>query len=215
MRKNALPPPPAAEEPLWPSLEVRDRQRERRRKALLDAAVTMFNERGFQATSLDDIAAQVGITKPVIYHYLGNKDQVLFHCVQHGIELLRDAAASSPSGEGSGADQLRLFLIAYAEIIMSDFGRCVIRTDDHQLSADSRTRFRALKREIDQALRDRVRTAMADGTIRQGDVRLTAFTLAGSLNWLAKWHDPSGPDSARDIAETVVETLLGGIRATG
>jgi hypothetical protein len=51
---------------------------------VLRAAVQMFNEKGFHQTSLDDVAARLGISKPTIYHYLGNKDQVLLECVTAG-----------------------------------------------------------------------------------------------------------------------------------
>ena len=63
-----------------------------KREAVLRAAVRMFNAHGFHATSLDDVAASLGISKPTIYHYLGNKEQVLIECVTRGLEPLRSAA---------------------------------------------------------------------------------------------------------------------------
>ena len=71
------------------SAQSRSEERAVKRQALLTAAVQLFNERGFHATSLDDVAASVGVTKPVVYHYLGNKDQVLFECVDLGLAQLR------------------------------------------------------------------------------------------------------------------------------
>ena len=59
-------------------------ERAQKRDAVLTAALRMFNARGFHATSLDDVAASLGISKPTIYHYLGNKEQVLIECVTRG-----------------------------------------------------------------------------------------------------------------------------------
>ena len=98
-------------------------ERERKREAVLVAAVRMFNSRGFHATSLDDVAVSLGVTRPVVYHYLGNKDQVLFECVRRGLEQLQDAARKASNHPGNGLARLRAFLIRYAEINMDDFGR--------------------------------------------------------------------------------------------
>src|SRR5882757_3552173 len=134
------------------STRTTDEERGQKRAALLLAAVRMFNERGFHATSLEDVATSLGVTKPVIYHHLGNKDQVLFECVTMGLGELQAAVAQARREPGNGLDRLRAFLRRYAETIMGEFGRCVIRTGDEMLSPMARTKFRALKREIDDAL---------------------------------------------------------------
>ncbi len=201
---------PAISSP-FQSLESREALRIEKRDALLRAAVGMFNERGFHATSLDDVAASLGVTKPVIYNYLGNKDQVLFECVRMGLGQLRGAAERSQQVGGSGLDRLKAFLRLYAEVTMDDFGRCVIRTPDEVLSPGARTQFRALKTEIDATMRGMIEEAVADDSAQVKDVRLTAFTLAGALNWPARWFRPEGPMSAQQVAHDIVELLCSGL----
>lgn len=171
----------------------------------------MFNERGFHATSLDDVAASLGVTKPVIYHHLGNKDQALFECVCSGLADLQAAADAARATLGTGLSRLQSFLRRYAEIIMDDFGRCVVRTGDQTLSADGRARFRGLKREVDQALRQMIMDAVADGTAQVADIRLAAFNIAGALNWCGHWYREDGPLSAAEIANGLVTMLCIGI----
>jgi len=192
------------------SPEEKRSQREAKRAAVLRAAVQMFNERGFHQTSLDDVAARLGVSKPTIYHYLGNKDQVLLECVSIGLGQLIEAAEQSRAREGSGADRLIAFLVRLAEVNMDDFGRCVIRTGDEALAPESRKRFRALKRQIDTDLRGLIEAAVADGSIGPCDVKLTAFTLAGALNWPARWHEPGGALAPGDIARQMVAMLARG-----
>lgn len=187
-------------------------ERQEKRDALLLAAVRMFNERGFHATLLEDVAASLNVTKPVIYNYLGNKDQVLFECVRLGLEELQAAAEQARGEPGSGLDRLRAFLQRYSEIIMGEFGRCVIRTSDEVLSPDARARFRALKREIDDALRNAIEEAVADGSARVADVRIAAFAFAGALNWPARWFDAEGPTPPSEVAAALVDTLISGIK---
>lgn len=193
------------------SPSTRQAQREAKRDALLVAAVRMFNERGFHATSLDDVAASLGVTKPVVYHYLGNKDQVLFECVRIGLARLRDAIERARQGPGTGLDRLKICLRDYAEATMGDFSRCVIRTAEEVLSPESAAQFRALKSELDVALRAMIAEAAADGSARVKDVWLTAFTFAGALNWSARWYREDGDRSAAQIAEEMVDLLVSGI----
>lgn len=204
--------PGARERSPFLSREERDREREQKREAVLRAAVRMFNSRGFHATSLDDVAASLGISKPTVYHYLGNKDNVLFECVTRGLEQLQQAADEAGKGPGTGLDRLSAFLQRYAQINMDDFGRCVIRTGDEILSDESALRFKALKRDIDDALRAMIKAGMDDGSIAQGDVKLVAFTLAGALNWPARWYDPGRGASPAETARAMTEILIGGIR---
>jgi AcrR family transcriptional regulator len=194
----------------FPDSARREATRQAKRQAVLLAAVRMFNEHGFHATSLDDVAASLGITKPTIYHYLGTKDQVLFECVTIGLRQLLEAAQAARERPGTGADRLRIFLENYARVNMGDFGRCVIRTGDESLSPESAAKFRSLKREIDDALRAMIREAVADRSIAAVDERIAAFTFAGALNWPARWFRADGEESADAVARAMVKLLMEG-----
>lgn len=194
----------------FPTAEQRDHARAAKRNAVLRAAVQMFNERGFHQTSLDEVAAKLGISKPTIYHYLGNKDQVLLECVTIGLNQLLDAAEVSRQESGTGFDRLSAFLVRYAEINMDDFGRCVIRTGEEALAPESRERFRALKRQIDSAMRGLIAEGIADGSVAACDPKLMAFTLAGALNWPARWHDAAGSTPPEALARNLVTLLAAG-----
>jgi AcrR family transcriptional regulator len=194
------------------SREERAQEREKKREAVLRAAVKVFNAKSFEAASLDDVATRLKISKPTIYHYLGNKEQVLLECVMRGLQMLQAAAQQAEQTRGTGLERLRQFLCRYAEINMDDFGRCVIRTNDEALSDDGRRRFREVKRAIDQSMRAILTAGIADGSIAPVDVKIAAFTLAGALNWPARWHDPQGPMSAQTIAIAMVDVLIGGIQ---
>lgn len=195
--------------------EQRAEERSAKRLAVLIAAVRMFNDRGFHATLLEDVAASLGISKPTIYHYLGNKEQVLLECIALGIEQFRGAIDEARALPGSGLDRLRHFLRAYARINMDDFGRCVIRTGIEPFSPDGARRFRDSKRGIDTALRGFIEEGMADGSIAPSDPKILAFTLAGALNWPARWHSSAGALSAEEIARQMVDILTAGLAPRG
>ncbi|WP_298215049.1 TetR/AcrR family transcriptional regulator [Acidocella sp.] len=193
----------------------REQERAAKRDAVLRAAVRMFNERGFHTTSLDDVAASLQISKPLIYHYLGAKDQVLFECLRLGLTRLREAAEAAAAQPGTGLERLKYFLRRYGEVIMDDFGRCVVRTDDEALSTASRAKVRAMKREIDQGLRRLMEEAVADGSACIGDIKLTTFAFTGALSWTMRWHKPEGGMPPGEIAGRLVDILIRGIEPRG
>lgn len=195
----------------WLKPEERERERGQKREAVLHMAVGFFNERGFHATSLDDVAAALNVTKPTIYHYFGTKDEILFECVQRGLESIRLAAEAVERAGGTGMERLRALMRDYAVIMTKDFGMCVTRTSDHELSPESRAKFRSLKREIDRITRRVVEDGMRDGTVAVSDARMATFAITGALNWIAKWYDPSGPLDAQAAADAVLETLVDGL----
>ncbi|MCH8507104.1 MAG: TetR/AcrR family transcriptional regulator [Ectothiorhodospiraceae bacterium] len=190
--------------------EQKQQEREAKRQAVLRAAVRIFNERGFHGTSLDDVANSLGVSKPTIYHYLGNKEQVLLHCVTRGLDQLMDAAAQARLESGLGIDRLRLFLRRYAEINMDDFGRCVILTAEESLSEQGRQEFRSLKRKVNDALQDMIEAAISDGSIIACDARLLSFTVAGALNSPARWFSPDGLKTTTEVASEMVDLLTSG-----
>lgn len=195
----------------WPKPDERERERAAKREAVLHTAVQSFNEKGFHATSLDEVAVALNVTKPTIYHYFSSKDEILFECVRLGLNGILEAAEAVEKSGGSGLERLKALMRDYAVIMTKDFGMCVTRTTDHELSSESRAQFRALKREIDAAVRRVVEAGMKDGSIAKGDPRLVTFTITGALNWIARWYDPKGPLRPEDIAEGCVTTLILGL----
>lgn len=196
----------------WLSRQERETERSEKREALLHAAVRSFNEKGFHATSLDDVAASMNVTKPTIYYYLGNKDEILFECLRRGLTAIREIVQSVEDAGGNGFERLKALLLGYARIMTEDFGMCITRTADHELSPESRARFRALKREIDHTIRRVVEDGIADGSIAAGDPKIITFVATGALNWIARWYDPAGPLSSEEVAEACVNTLIKGFR---
>lgn len=203
--------PPGTPSP-WSSPDVREREREAKREAVLRTAARFFNERGFHATSLDEVAAALNVTKPTIYHYFASKDEILYACTRRGLDQIAAIARRSADQHGTAADRLRAMLTAYALIMMDDFGICVARTQDHLLSPDSRRGFRALKREIDGLIRQVIAEGVAEGSLSVPDVRIASFTAGVAMNGLASWFRPDGPIGAAETARLTVAVLLDGMR---
>lgn len=191
---------------------ARDAQRLDKRAAVLRTAARLFNEKGFHATSLDDVAERLHVTKPTLYHYVHSKDEILFECVRNGLQTMCEAIAARVAAGGSALDQLEAGMRAYTRIVTQDFGMCVIRIGEDPLPEEGRTALRRLKREIDLEFRGLIARCVAEGSIRPVDPKLAAFALAGALSWVGRWYRPGGPLSPDQIADTCCDLLLSGLR---
>jgi AcrR family transcriptional regulator len=183
-----------------------------KREAVIHAAARAFNERGYHNTSLDDIAAALEVTKPTIYYYVENKEQLLFACFCAGLAPIRAAFDDARASDEPARARLRSVLLRYAQAIASEFGWCMVRAEDQDLSAQMRAHVKSLKSEIDQGIRRLLREGIADGSIGTCDPKMTAFALAGALNWIAHWYRDNQPQTAAQIAGAFLALFESGLR---
>lgn len=196
----------------WTPTRERAKQRELKRDAVIAAAARAFRERGYHNTTLADIAAVLNVTKPTIYYYLDNKEQILFECFRTGLDPLKAVLAELARTNASGRDKLAALMRRYAEGIASDFGWCMVSVEEQDLSPAMSKRIKAMKSEIDQGMRRLIREGIADGSIRECDPKMTAFALAGALNWIGHWYRDEESLKPAQIADRFIEIFENGLR---
>lgn len=195
----------------WTAVPDRDQLRASKRDAVLRMAARMFNEKGFHATSLDELAERLHITKPTLYYYVKNKDEILFECVSIGLQMLEDAIQAERARGGRAIDQLVAAMRSYVQIVTQDYGMCIIRVGEDPLPPDSRRALRAFKAKLDAHFRELVRQGMEEGSIRPCDPKIAAFTVAGALSWIGRWYRPEGALDPEEIARQCIGLLAGGL----
>ena len=195
----------------WAPASHREQQREAKRQAVLQAAAQLFNERGFHATSLDDIAARLCVSKPTLYYYVKNKDEILLQCVRQGLEMTLEGIEASRAAGGNAVDQLRACMQVYADIVMQPFGMCLIRVGDEEVPEPSRTELRRMKSEIDHAFRRLVAQGVEEGSLAPCDPKMSAFVIAGALSWIGRWYQPGGEYTPELVAQQCIATLCDGV----
>ncbi len=208
--KSGVSAAPATHGP-WAEAAGREQQREAKRQAVLQAAAQLFNERGFHATSLDDIAARLHVSKPTLYYYVKNKDEILLQCVRQGLDMMLAGIEASRAAGGTALDQLLTCMQIYAHIVTLDFGRCLIRVGDEQVPPEPRKELRRLKAAIDHEFRRLVAAGVKQGSLAPCDPKMTAFVIAGGLSWIARWYRPDGPYTAQQVGQQCIDTLLQGV----
>ncbi|MGQ0683605.1 TetR/AcrR family transcriptional regulator [Bradyrhizobium sp.] len=197
----------------WMPFESRRRARDEKREAVLRTAVQLFLEQGYHGTTLNDVAERLNITKPALYNYFRGKDEILYECWAIGAERVDDRIGEIAAAGGSGLTKLRKLIVSYAELMTMDYGKSLVRFDVRDLSEHNRKIVQASKRKIDRAFRAYIKDGIADGSIKPCDVKLSAFAIAGSLNWIGHWYQPGGALSGEAIAREFAVRLTEGIAA--
>lgn len=184
---------------------------EQRRLEVLRAAARTFNRLGFHIATLDDVAQELGVTKPALYYYAKSKDELLSACGQLAIEALESALRESAELEMNAVDRLCRFFALYAKIISQDFGRCLVLTETRDLAPTSRKRSIAGRRSLNLAVRGIIRDGIRSGSIRQLDERALSIAMFDTFNGLARWFDKRGASPLTAIVDQYLAVFLNGI----
>lgn len=199
----------------WRASRERLHDREVKRDAVVRAAAREFNRKGYHNTSLDDIAARLEVTKPTVYYYVTSKEQLLFECFVAGVEPIRAAFREVRKLPVSARERLNAVLRHYGAAVASEFGWCMVRAEEQDLSPAMSRHIKSLKSEIDHEIRRLVREGVEDGSIAPCDPKMTAFALAGALNWIAHWYREDRSLTGAQIADAFVTIFEGGLRPRG
>jgi acyl-CoA synthetase (AMP-forming)/AMP-acid ligase II/AcrR family transcriptional regulator len=197
----------------WRSAEDREQDRHVKKDAVLQAAARLFNERGFPGTSLDDIALSLKVTKPTLYYYIDSKEQILFECVQRGLETLRSGIRAAADQGLVTRERLRVAMENYAGLVTSEFGMCVIRVGEDPLSDSKRKELRALRSEIDAEFTALIDEGMREGWIAPGDRKVATFTVVGALSGIGRWYRPKshGARALQEAVQHCIDMLMHGV----
>jgi AcrR family transcriptional regulator len=202
---------PSSDSSPWMPFESRRRARDEKRDAVLRTAVHLFLEQGYHRATLNEVAERLNITKPALYNYFRGKEDILFECWALGQEQVDDFIAGIDAAGGSGLAKLRKLVRAYAEVMTTDYGASLVRFDPRDLTEKNSRVVRAAKRSIDRTFRKYIADGIADGSIGPCDPKLTAFVIAGSLNWIGHWFRRDGAMSAEAVASEFTERLTEGL----
>ena len=209
---------PTAERPrgaaAWSNVVVsRDEQFRLKRNALLREAARAFSARGYHNTSLDDVAAVLGVTKAALYHYVRSKQEILFECHMMSLDLGDEALEYARRHGRTGLEQTTLLARRYIELITGEMGRFAVLSEYDALDSESRAVVGRRRDRFEVALREMVARGTSDGSIRGVEPKLAVFYFMGAVNWMTRWFRPDGEFSGVDIAAGFSDLLAESLRA--
>ena len=178
---------------------------------IVDAAATLFRQKGFVATSLEDIAGEVGMYKGSLYHYITSKEDLLTAVVREPADQILADVRDLAGQEVSSSEKVRRLTRSLLRVLEENFTRCAVYLDE--VAGRHRSdEWAAMDREYVQAVVDIVEDGQRRGEFsRLLDPRTTTLALIGSLNWLTHWYHPDGELKGAEIADNFCDIFLVGL----
>jgi TetR/AcrR family transcriptional regulator, cholesterol catabolism regulator len=186
-----------------------------RREEIVQAAAHVFRDRGFEATTLRDVAAALGTDRASLYYYVGSKEELLQEIVSQALRLDIEMAESVKRSRASSPEKIAALIESMVDsydknyphmmVYIEDLGR--IARQDSEWSIDVIEQTRAYEALVHSILRKGQR----DGTLRSDlPVELCALALFGMINWMHRWYRPDNKWKVEDVAGTFTAIFLDG-----
>lgn len=184
---------------------------ETKRMELLKEIARAFAEDGFHRTSVNSLAARLGVSKPVLYYYAKNKEDLLYQIGQAARRDLAEALDKAQKAKADGLTKLKYFFTTYADIMSSDFGRCFALVEHRGLTPKARDSDSKHRRRLEESVRNMIIEGQQDGSIREIDAVLTARALFGAFNGIPRWFRTEGKLTSGDVAKEYLDIFIGGL----
>lgn len=180
-----------------------------KRERILQEAVALFYARGFTATTLDDIAAALGVTKPFIYTHFRSKTDLLAAICTPTIELSLAAVADAAKGTGTPTKRLSRAVVDFTKVVLQRQANIAIffREEKH-LAAAALAEITALRKRFDRTLSKLLTEGVVAGEFEVADVNVAALAIGGMISWAYTWHRPNGRLPLDELCARMAELAL-------
>jgi len=186
------------------------------RQEILRTAARLFQQRGYDATSMNDVAAALKLSKGGLYHHFQSKDEILFEIMNHAMDLTQERVLSPVRSISDPEERLRALIRRHIEVILSPRDReiTVMLHENHPLPPALRKRINTRKKDyvhfVENLIVDVQRARHTKGSVSP---RAAAFALLGMINWIYQWYKPEGNLQANNLVPQFTEMVFGGILA--
>jgi len=184
------------------------------RQEILRTAARLFQQRGYDATSMNDVAAALKLSKGGLYHHFQSKDEILFEIMNHAMDITEERVLGPVRGIANPEERLRTLIRLHIEVVLSPRDReiTVMLHENHPLPPALRRRINGRKKEYIHFLENLI--AEIQGSRRAAprvSPRAAAFALLGMINWIYQWYKPEGELQVQNLVPQFTDLLFGGL----
>jgi len=160
---------------------------------IYSVAARIMCEKGYEATSMNDIAEAAGLTKAGVYHYIRGKEQLLFEIMNYAMDVVDEQVIAPTRSISDPENRLRKIIELHARTILEGVGAVTIILEElSSLTPAHRRAIRARQRSYFEYLRQTLEQVNADGKLLPVDATVAAFSLLGIILWIPRWYRRDG-----------------------
>lgn len=196
------------------TLDLRGEVAALKRARTINAAVELFFKNGYENTTLEEIAQELGVTKPFIYAHFRSKGQLLAEICSYGIGASQEALDSITKLEVSPYEKLSLFGGRFATAVLEGRKQIAIFTrEEKNLLPEDLEAINALRRTFDRKLTELLRDGVKAGQFKIEDPHLAALSIGGMVSWAYVWYRENGRLSQEELAKRMNQLILNMVAA--
>lgn len=201
-----------------PEPNQKDKRFNARRDLIIKQAANVFGRKGFHATTLDDIAGQLGVTKASLYYYFSTKEDLLFAVLQTSMQehLDRVDGALEANAEASPARKLEAAITEHLRLLADQYEGAFLLQQEYELQdEEQQSEILTMRADYEQRFSDIIHEGVQSHTFRVRDERIAVLMILGSINWFLRWYRSDGRFSVDEIARVFVDMIMHGLLAGG
>lgn len=185
----------------------------RKRALIIKSAAHVFGRKGFHATTLEEIAADLKVTKASLYYYFSTKEELLFEVHLLSMEDVLGRIERVRALHASPVDQLQAAISEHLRVLAGDYEGAFLLQQEYDLPDAYRQQIVRLRDRYEQTLLDIVQDGVRQRLFRVKDARVTVRMMLGSINWFLRWYRAGGRLTVEEIAEAYVDSIFYGLLA--
>lgn len=186
-----------------------------RREEVLQAAACVFSDKGYRASTIQDIGRELGITSAALYYYFSSKQEILSELIVRPVRRLREMAVSVAQSDLSAQDKLGEIIRRHVAMMMEQRELFTIFLRERvELEPKHAEYLAAMEEEYYVSVRSVVEAGARNGEVRDINPQLAALGIIGMTNWVLRWYRPDGPLTADEIAAAFMDMVAGGLFKT-
>jgi TetR/AcrR family transcriptional regulator, cholesterol catabolism regulator len=183
------------------------------RQEILRTAARLFQQQGYDGTSMNDVAAALKLSKGGLYHHFQSKDEILFNLMDHAMDITQERVINAVRGIADPEARLRALIRLHISVVLSIRDReiTLMLHENHPLPPPLRKRINTRKKEYVHFVEKLIAEVQgARGSKSNVNPRAAAFALLGMINWIYQWYRPEGTLQEENLAQQYSEIFFAG-----
>ncbi len=183
------------------------------KQEIIEASVRLFNQKSYSATSVQDIAEALGVTKAALYYYVTSKEQILYEIFDQTMTTAEARLNKLMKEDMSVVERIRNIVFNHIMAVFDEAPNIAIFfTEKAHLSAENLIAINTRRRCYEEQIAEVFIKGVAEGVLKKDlEVLPTVYALLGMCNWLYHWYDPNGRLKPDELAGHYADMILNGI----
>ena len=186
-----------------------------KREEIFNTAAEIFSKKGYEKTTIEEIATALRMTKSNVYYYFKGKEDILFQSLLRAHSLANEFLNEVAGKKGiSPEDKLTLAIKEHVRLITRPFVYGTLRQHDLLIPDKLRREVMAERDKFQKTFVGIIQEGIEQGCFSKVNLKITVFAILGSVNWIARWYSPEDAMSPDEIGDVMAQYHLRGLKNT-